>query len=427
MTMLNEEIKDSIFKRVCDSSSDFIEELKKENTIFPTILSLMKDGNASIELRKRYILRAIDQVWIETIEESLPYLDTIIRNPSKFLEENEEVIPIEMARNISVRSLQHLSQHTNYISKIEGDEITPSKILNVWRDETMMTYENKFINTLIHRLYAFVNMRYEIAKNAGQDTKTSTIEFKEEFMHDKAKVKVNLMIEMEESAENDQSVERNYTYSSSLWKRLVKLNKIMSTYVNSTFCMNMGKAFIRPPVMRTNAILKNKNLRQCLALWRFIENYENAGYNMLIQENLENVDDMYIKELYENLALQYLMFRYNIKNEFEGDETLANEITDNVLNPRIVDELKDLEDEDLEYVNDLNYYKERNLPSYERLRYQTLSPEDELILMDLKIALDAANIIRESGEEYLYSNSSIIDPGLFDEDEEEKEDEDEEY
>ena len=41
----------------------------------------------------------------------------------------------------------------------------------------MMTYENKFVNTLIHRLYAFVNMRYEIAKNVGQDTKTSTIEF----------------------------------------------------------------------------------------------------------------------------------------------------------------------------------------------------------------------------------------------------------
>lgn len=426
MMMNDENLKESLFKKVYDSSSSFIEELSKENTVFSTILSLMKDGNATIELKKRYILRAIDQVWIETIEESLPYLDIIIRNPSKFLEEIEEVMPVEMARNITVRSLQHLSQHTNFISRIEGDEITPSKILNVWRDETMMTYENKFVNTLIHRLYAFVNMRYEIAKNVGQDTKTSTIEFKEEFMHEKTKVKVNMQIEMEESAEDDETVERNYSYSSGLWKRLVKLNGIMSTYVNSMFCQQMGKAFIRPPVMRTNAILKNKNLRQCLALWRFIESYENAGYNMLVQENLENVDNDYIKELYESLALQYLFFRYTIKNEFDDDETLANEITDNVLNPRIVDELKDIEEDEFEYENDLSYYKERNLPSYERLRYQTLSPEDELILQDLKIALEAASIIRESEEEYLYSNASIIDPALFDEDEEEEKNEDEE-
>ena len=423
--MMNNETKESLLKKLSESSSSFIQELAQENSIFATILSLMKDGNASIELKKRYILRAIDQVWIETIETSLPYLDIIIRNPSKYLEENEEVIPVEMARNITVRSLQHLSQHTNFISRIEGDEITPTKILNVWRDETMLTYENKFVNTLIHRLYAFVNMRYEIAKNIGQDTKTSSIEFKEEFRHQKTKVKINMTIEMEESAENDQSVERNYTYSSSLWKRLVKLNSIMSTYVNSVFCMQMGKNFIRPPVMRTNAILKNKNLRQCLALWRFIEGYENAGYNMLIQENLENVDSDYIKDLYETLAFQYLLFRYTVKNEFDDEETLANEITDNVLNPRIVDEFKDIDENEFEVENDINDYKERNLPSYERLRYQTLSPEDELLLQDLKIALDAANIIREKDEEYLYSNASIIDPGLFDEDEEEKNEDEE--
>ena len=177
--------------------------------------------------------------------------------------------------------------------------------------------------------------------------------------------------------------------------------------------------------MRTNAILKNKNLRQCLALWRFIEGYENAGYNMLIQENLENVDSDYIKDLYETLAFQYLLFRYTVKNEFDDEETLANEITDNVLNPRIVDEFKDIDENEFEVENDINDYKERNLPSYESLRYQTLPPEDELLLQDLKIALDAANIIREKDEEYLYSNASIIDPGLFDEDEEEKNEDEE--
>lgn len=396
------------FKEVYSNVAFYLDDIMNEYDIFPNILAMMNDGNATIELKKRYLLRAIDQAWIEAIEDTLPSLDIIIRNPTKYIEENEEVLPIEMAKNISVRSLQHLAQHTNYISRIEGDEIIPSKILNVFRDETMMTYENKFVNTLINRLFSFVNRRYEIAKKSGQDVKTSSVEFKDEFIHNDAKVKMNFKIEIEENAQDDEKVERNYTYSSALWKRVEKLNEVLITYINSSFCLAMGKSFIRPPVMRTNAILKNKDLRKCLELWRFIEGYDGAGYSMIVQENLEDIDEDYIKELSQTFALQYLIFRQNIKNEFEEDNTLASEVTDNVLKPRIINELNGIDE--AEY----DYKEERKIESLERIRYRQITPEDELILKDIDIALEAARIIRENDEEHLYSNASIIDPGLLD-------------
>jgi hypothetical protein len=132
---------------------------------------------------------------------------------------------------------------------------------------------------------------------------------------------------------------KNYTYTTDLWQRVIHLHHVCRAYINSSFVQSMDGQFVRPPIIRTNAILKNKNLRQCLELWEFIEGYENLGYNMLIQENLETLDPRYIKEIYSISALQYLIFRYNIKNEFEAEKNLASDITPGVLSPEIKNEL----------------------------------------------------------------------------------------
>ena len=394
------------FSRVYDDATFFIDSMMKDYDVFPTILAQMRDGNASVELKKRYILRAIDETWVNAIEDVLPALDVIIRNPSKYIEEREEVMPIELSRNISVRSLQHLSQHTNLISKVEGDKITPTKILNVFREETMQTYENKFINTLISRLYAFVNRRYEIALKAGQDEKTTSLEFKEDFYHGPARVKLNLRLEIDEPAMSEEErVERNYTHTTDLWRRVVKLNEVVTTYANSTFVQNMGRSYIRPPVMRTNAILKNKNLRQCLALWQFIEGYDEAGYSMLVQENLENVDEAYVKELYSTLALQYLIFRYNINNEFDAENTLTSRISEDVYNPRIVDELAAPDKDEF----DVPTEPERIAPPPSQVRATTLAPEDQLMLASLDVALAAAEALTPEEEE-IVDHPSVPEP-----------------
>jgi hypothetical protein len=135
---------------------------------------------------------------------------------------------------------------------------------------------------------------------------------------------------------------KNYTYTTDLWQRVISLHNICRAYINSTFVKSMEGQFIRPPIIRTNAILKNKNLRQCLELWEFIETYENIGYDMLVQENLETIDQKYIKEIYSVSALQYLIFRYNIKNEFDSDKELANRVSNSLLSPEIQSELGEL-------------------------------------------------------------------------------------
>lgn len=372
------------FHEVYDETLEFLHTVAQKYEFYPDMMNTLRDGNTTVELRKRFMLKAIDETWVRVIEDSITALDEIIRKPGRFIEENEEILPIELSRHISSRSVRHLAQHTDFISSVEGDTITPSKILNVFYDETMMTYENKFINTLINRLYGFVSRRYTTAIEQGKDEKTTTLEIKQDFERGGVSGKINLRMELSEEPKEGDTV-KNYTYTTDLWQRVIRLNNICRAYVNSDFAKNMGKAFIRPPVMRTNPILKNRNLRQCLALWEFIESYEGSGCELMVHEDLENLDARYVEELYQNAALQYSIFRYQVRNAFEPEKTLANGATDSPLHPEIKEELKPLESSDFDVT------VERNLPMPGDFGAEIkLTDHDWDLLEAIEIALEAA-------------------------------------
>lgn len=49
------------------------------------------------------------------MEETVPYIDNILRNPNRFIVNEEEIVKIELARKITVESIKHLSKNTNLI------------------------------------------------------------------------------------------------------------------------------------------------------------------------------------------------------------------------------------------------------------------------------------------------------------------------
>ena len=295
--------------------------------VFGDILGAMSSGNAKTRLSQMYMLRCIDETWIKAVEESLPALDELIRNPSHFIAETEEILPIEMTKKITSRSVAHLSRHTDLISKVEGDTVTPIKMLNVFREDSILTYENKFLNTLIYKLFVFVNSRYNTALNYGVDEKVTAIEFEDKFYHDeyKAKVKINVELSKKSNGEERSEEERiNRITQSDLWQRVSRLNDVVAAYCSSDFCLAMGTHYVRPPVIRTNAILKNKYFRQCLALWEFIESYEDDGFGFSVGETVLATPDAYVKQLYEQSAIAYFVFRHNALGDYDSESILAS-------------------------------------------------------------------------------------------------------
>ena len=114
-----------------------MEELKifdlyeKFNT--KTAEEFMDKIDSTVDIKAEYEKVIEDTEWIEIMEETVPYIDNILRNPNRFIVNEEEIVKIELARKITVESIKHLSKNTNLIQdydKKTGD-VRPSKILNI--------------------------------------------------------------------------------------------------------------------------------------------------------------------------------------------------------------------------------------------------------------------------------------------------------
>ena len=270
-------------------------------------LAALADGSRRLAMSRRYLLRALDETWIRAVEEALPALDAVIRHPQRQLREKEKVLPIEFSRNITSRSVRHLTQHTNLIAKVEGDVITPSKILNVYSDETAKTYENKFVNTLLRRLCTFVERRCDTVLERGLDAAVTTLEFGDEFQVGDARGRVHLTLEYEEKPGDGLAMRTDARYTD-LWQRAQYIRSVTAAYLRSDFAQAVGQSYVRPPVIRTNAILKNKDLRQCLALWEFLDGYEDAGYTLLIDRQEGDLPAGAEAELLSGVSALYARF-----------------------------------------------------------------------------------------------------------------------
>lgn len=274
--------------------------------LYESFRSSLSHSRSTIALNRRILEKDIDVSWVESIETGLVSIDNVIRNPSKTIINVEEVVPIALSKKITVDSVKHLAQHTDLIQSVDPEtgKITPSKVLNIHKEESYLTYENKFVNTLIDRLFIFVNKRYEKLKAVSSSEEVFAMEYNTAFESGSGrKMKMTLNIETSDSLE---AADEN---GSTLWDRVEKIRRIVESYKSSPFCQQMGQNYIRPPVMRTNAIMKNVDLKACLVLWQFIEGYDKTGYEINVSDSAQKPDKEYVENLYDLSALNLLLFR----------------------------------------------------------------------------------------------------------------------
>ena len=355
------------------------------------ISGALASGDASIKMSEKKMLRALDEGWVRTIEDALPAINELMRRPSHFIAETEEILPMELTRKITGRSVVHLCQHTDYISSVEGDRVTPSKLLNVFREDSVLTYENKFLNTLLAHLYFFVTRRYRIALEAGVDERVDCVRFEDSFFHDDARGKICVSIELSEKLEDGNGVKKSFL-GTPLWERVEKLNEIVKSYMDSDFVREMGRNYVNPPILRTNAILKNKYFRQCLELWNFLEGYDESGYGITVSEAVRDPDDSYIRELYDSAATQYLLFRHHTRGEY-ADGNILTSFTSEEIHPHINIRIKDAEDA----LDAADFDTEQTVKStksgkseYDNAEDFVYDPEERDVLFAVRVALKAA-------------------------------------
>lgn len=319
---------------------DRIKELFIEDVNFNRYLQDLNSGKSSFQINQKYLRKVFDHDWIDIIEEILPSLDAIVRNPRRFITVEEDIIDISLAKQISVESVKHLAQHTQFISSAnpKTGTVTPSKILNTSKEESYEVYENRFIFTLLKKLQEFINKRYEAIKKSVVTNNMQEIKV---IVNSKYKHRGNDMNIRLEASTDVPFDENKFSESSDYLtiERVKKMKNIVDGFLSSAFAREMrSSAPVRPPITRTNVIKKEPNFKKALILWQFIESYEKSGFDV------EKVDETSLLPEDVNDQYKQLLFINDlIVSSFSALQDGDNSLLD--ISNKIKDQVQELEQE----------------------------------------------------------------------------------
>ena len=273
--------------------------------------------------------------WIDIMEDTIIYLDNILRNPNRFIINEEEIVKVEQAKRITVESIKHLAKHTNYIQEIEANgDVKPSKVLNINKDESFNTYENRVIYPLINNMKLFIEM-----KERGFVSASSLKDDKRCEYHGTTKIgteKIN--VSMEISSKTDYQKEDGYKNGMSVPQRVERLKLKISDLTNMPVYVALAKLHVSkviPPIKKTNLILKNVNFQYAMKLWDFLQSYKND--DTLVVRDKKNIDnDLKIKQLLDDsFLLSYLTITSIDTKATEIDDESKVELIEDLTNKMI--------------------------------------------------------------------------------------------
>lgn len=280
-------------------------------------------GASNVKLAKKRLIQDIAVDWIDTIEDCLPNLDTIVRNPRKFIVQEEDIVDISLAKSISTESVKHLAQHTNMISQVDKDGmVTPNRILNITKEESYEIYENRFIYTLLLKLKDFVTMRYDKIKKASSTQDVLELDVESRF--NLPSKKITYRSEYLAQLSFDEVMQLDPETLTKI-ERIAKIDRIITDFLSSSFAKQMrNSAPVRPPITRTNVILKEPNFKKALTLWQFIETYQVTG-GFSTSDEVEDypVQAESVEQLKNMVTLNTMLFE-SLYDQHETDMDMAD-------------------------------------------------------------------------------------------------------
>lgn len=283
------------------------------------------------------LVKTIDERWVAAIKECLIPLENIIKRPRKFIERQENIVPIELARKVGSDAVKHLASHTHFISRMnQQGEVVPNKILNVYNDDSYHIYENRFVFTLLGRINQFIDRRYDALFGTAGDEFESVLKVDSEFNDNDEKVEYNLILKVHQG--------QNYLDNSSndpqIYNDIEHIRLMLAGFSRSEFYQNMiGCTPVRSPISRTNLIMKQPDFRKCYELWQFLDKYNEVGYMIERREYASVFDENYLDELNTLVLFNYLVLKNNLESEHNKPIDVHNFKKKRTLKPKFISKI----------------------------------------------------------------------------------------
>ena len=308
-------------------------------------------SNTKSEIRVNTDLEKVelDTEWIDEIEMAVPHLDAILKNPNRFIINEEEIVKIEKAKRVTVESIKDLAKHTNFIQAIDEEGVKPSKILNINKEETFDTYENRLIYTLIQNTKNFISIRKEglLGKLSIQAKDEKRFAYKGNTVLGNESIGINFEISSKKQGDTKNN-------SKELLDRIEHLElefTILTQMEVYKQLVKMHAALVRPPIKKTNMILKNTHFQYAMRLWDFVQENLDDKTKRTSDKDESTDNQSMIRYGNETFLLNYLALNTLSKLDEDGQEETKKEARDFLTN-QLIEQLiiinPDLTPEELE-------------------------------------------------------------------------------
>lgn len=249
--------------------------------------------------------------WLDIMEESVQYLDNILRNPNRFIINEEDVVKIELARRVTVDSIKHLAKNTNLIQDIDkktGD-VKPSKILNINKEESFNTYENRFVYTIVQNMRMFLERKKATLVGESSFKSASELSYSGKCSLGEENVGIELKINSNINA-NNQVVDKD---GNNIAARIEKMSQRITDLTSTEVYKNLNRlhvALVTSPIKKTNVILKNVNFQYAVKLWNYMQEHVNDNSSVETNDDASYDDTGKLKKYFdEGFLLNYLAAR----------------------------------------------------------------------------------------------------------------------
>ncbi len=272
-----------------------------------TVRSFNKKIESEMDYKSSYNGNVLSFDWLDEFEEACPRIDIIVRNAKVTLIQEANVEQIEKAKRITVESVKDLAKHTNYINEVDprNGDVKPGKILDIRNEETFNIYENRFLYTLIYEMQDFV-LRKEDDLKKLEISDSKILEYKGKAKSNKDRVSIELKI-VADSLPSDEVADELKEKIKDLKRRIKDIKVYIGSWFKSEMMKSLERAhvpYVKPPLKKTNILLKNPNFKLATKLWEYIRNYDND--ESTAQDNLNsNGTDAMLGFLNHGFLLDY--------------------------------------------------------------------------------------------------------------------------
>lgn len=250
----------------------------QEDTNSQKLRKVISNANQIEQLTSIKYDCAIEEDWIENIEEGLIYIEKAIREDRQFIRTEGEVVQIEKVKRVSKASVEHLSRHSNLITRApEGDitNIVPDKLYVVEKLSDYLVYENRFLYMLLCYLKDFIQMRLDNIRDKTTTYQSHMILNKDVKANQRH---IQYELKYQDLYKSDPFLTDNYKQIKHV-NRVENIYAMVVSFLNTPLMREVAKApMIKPPVVKTNVLRMNQNFRAALKLYDFVTAYNKDGY-----------------------------------------------------------------------------------------------------------------------------------------------------